>query len=108
MAEWDLTTRKDNLRDKGVNPFDITKNPGKRGATESPETRKTKRANIDDWQVCEFVWAYLEGTKTQPENKNLTWEMEDDNVGSQSAAPVTEVPEEEVITVAEELSETED
>merc|ERR1712112_749951 len=76
VPKWDLTvsSRKNNSNE--INPFDITKNPGKRGAIVSPEARAKKRSNIDDWQVCEFVWAFLEGTKTVPDYKNLTWEQE--------------------------------
>ena len=63
-----------------VNPFDSEKQQGKRGAVESPEGHKSKRSNIDDWQVQEFVWAFLEGTATSPNYTNLTWELEDTNV----------------------------
>merc|ERR1711954_383800 len=105
VAEWDLTMKKENMISRGANPFDITKQPGKRGATEPPETRKTKRSNIDDWQVCEFVWAYLEGTKTQPEYRNLTWEMEGYLRGSQRTASENDVPEEVVTAEAEDQSE---
>merc|ERR1711954_496910 len=48
----------------------------KRGPVESPESRTNKRANIDDWQIVEFVWEFLEGTKLEPNYKNLTWENE--------------------------------
>merc|ERR1711954_200141 len=110
VAEWDLTKKKENVFSRGANPFDITKQPGKRGATESPENRKTKRSNIDDWQVCEFVWAYLEGTKTQPEYKNITWETEGDLMGSQRVTIENDVPADVVTDEAEDQSgdQTED
>ena len=46
--------------------------------------------------MCEFVWAYLEGTKTQPEYKNLTWEKEGEILGSQEENLENEIPSEEV------------
>merc|ERR1711954_309909 len=101
VADWDLTKKKENMNSRGANPFDITKQPGKRGATESPEARKTKRSNIDDWQVCEFVWAYLEGTKTQPEYKNITWDTEGDLMGSQRETEENDGPAEDVLVEAE-------
>ena len=79
VPKWDLTKKGDNIISKDANPFDVTKQPGKRGPVESPEDRRAKRTNIDDWQVCEFLWAFLEGTKTTPEYKNLTWEKEKDD-----------------------------
>merc|ERR1711954_102541 len=95
VPKWDLTvSTKKNVPD-ATNPFDITKNPGKRGAIVSPEARAKKRTNIDDWQIVEFVWAFLEGTKTVPEYKNLTWEQEETtNVDELEA----EVEEEDVVT----------
>merc|ERR1711954_366591 len=77
MPSWDLTKNDSKNTSNLVNPFDITKQPGKRGPVESPERRAAKRSNIYDWQVCEFVWAFLEGTKTTPDYKNLTWEQEE-------------------------------
>merc|ERR1711954_50196 len=105
VPKWDLTvsSRKNNSND--INPFDITKNPGKRGAIESPETRASKRTNIDDWQICEFVWAFLEGTKTVPNYRNLTWgqdvlQLEED--AEEEVERIREAPE------AEESSDEED
>merc|ERR1712112_727454 len=76
VPKWDLSVSVARPGANTTNPFDITKNPGKRGAIEYPEPRVSKRANIDDWQICEFVWAFLEGTKTVPNYKNLDWELE--------------------------------
>merc|ERR1711954_179998 len=78
VAEWDLMKKNDIKDTRDANPFDAMKQPGKRGMVESPEARKSKRTNIDDWQVCEFVWAFLEGTKTSPDYRNLTWENEEE------------------------------
>merc|ERR1711954_463115 len=78
VPEWDLITKDFNQPDQ-INPFDIRKSAGKRGAVESPEGYRSKRSNIDDWQVQEFVWAFLEGTTTAPNYSNLTWELEKNN-----------------------------
>merc|ERR1711954_618009 len=74
VPKWDLTKNDAMNTTNNVNSFNITKQPGKRGPVESLERRASKRSNIDDWQVCEFIWAFLEGTKTTPEYKDLTWE----------------------------------
>ena len=76
IPKWDLTFKGEKANKVDVNPFDWSKQPGKRGAIESPEARISKRNNIDDWQICEFLWAFLEGTTTAPNYKNLTWEKQ--------------------------------
>merc|ERR1711954_343272 len=78
VPDWDLKTKDINVPDK-VNPFDAGKGVGKRGAVESPEGYRSKRSNVDEWQVQEFVWAFLEGTTNTPNYSNLTWELEVDN-----------------------------
>ena len=55
VPKWDLVTKDGGANASEVNPFDFTKQPGKRGAVESPDSRLSKRSNIDDWQICEFV-----------------------------------------------------
>merc|ERR1711954_466885 len=76
VPDWDLVSRSCSQPTNAVNPFDAEKQAGKRGPIESPEGRRSKRSNIDDFQVLEFVWAYLEGTATQPRYANLNWELE--------------------------------
>merc|ERR1712081_128833 len=76
VPDWDLVSRSCSQPINAVNPFDAEKQAGKRGPIESPEGRRAKRSNIDDFQVLEFVWAYLEGTATQPRYANLNWELE--------------------------------
>merc|ERR1711954_362059 len=88
VPAWDLETKKTPLVNNTVNPFDIGKQAGKRGAAESPEGHQAMRMNIDDWQVQEFVWAFLVGTSTTPNHSNLTWELEVENEGE--AAQVEE------------------
>merc|ERR1711954_381389 len=82
--KWDLTFKGENAKKMEVNPFDWTQNPGKRGAIESPEGRISKRNKIDDWQICEFLWAFLEGTTTAQKYKNLTWENQPEEVTEES------------------------
>merc|ERR1711954_288500 len=76
VPDWDLVSRRCSIPTNAVNPFDAEKQAGKRGPIESPEGRRSKRSNIDDFQVLEFVWAYLEGTATQPRYADLNWELE--------------------------------
>merc|ERR1711954_186769 len=92
IPEWDLSVSSRRGPTPASNPFDITKNPGKRGAVESPETRTSKRGRIDDWQICEFIWAFLEGTKTEPNYKNLTWENEAQQMEGENEEPTPENP----------------
>merc|ERR1711954_126804 len=47
-----------------------------KGSIESLEGYRAKLTNIEDWQVQEFVWAFLEGTVITPNYSNLTWELE--------------------------------
>merc|ERR1712081_120832 len=105
VPKWDLSTSNKKYVPDAENPFDITKNPGKRGAIESPEARAKNRSNIDDWQVCEFVWAFLEGTKTVPEYKNLTWEQEETTTIEELVA---EENEEDVVIENDDDSEVEE
>merc|ERR1711954_593937 len=79
VRDWDLTT----ARKKESAPpmssgssFDWQVKAGKRNASQSPESREAKRTNreqIDDWQVAEFIHAFLEGTATKPKYANLDW-----------------------------------
>merc|ERR1711954_464366 len=81
VPDWDLvmSKKKDSPANATPsNPFDWQKK-GKRGASSSPENRVTKRRNreeIDDWQIAEFVHAFLEGTATRPKYQNLDWQSE--------------------------------
>merc|ERR1711954_261250 len=78
VPEWDLVSRKKDQA-KEVNPFSIPKQ-GKRVAEESPEDqRKKKHSNVDDWQVAEFLHAYLEGTQVAPKYGDLDWEKESES-----------------------------
>merc|ERR1711954_232978 len=82
VPDWDLVMGKKKDSSSGApsnNPFDWQTKVGKRGASSSPEDRLTKRRNreeIDDWQVAEFVHAFLEGTATKPKYQNLDWQTE--------------------------------
>merc|ERR1711954_57630 len=92
VPKWDLTVSSSKNVSNVSNPFDITKNPGKRGAVESPEARVSKSSNIDDWQICEFGWAFLEGTKTVPNYKNLTWENKPQQIEEDGETAAAETP----------------
>merc|ERR1711954_304382 len=94
IPKWDLTFKGSNINKPEVNPFDWSKQPGKRGAVESPEARGNKRNNINDWQICEFLWAFLKGTTTTPNYKNLSWDKEAAENREESAGVEEEVVEE--------------
>merc|ERR1711954_52541 len=82
VPDWDLVMGRRKESPSGApsnNLFDWQTKAGKRGASSSPEDRLTKRRNrieIDDWQVAEFVHAFLEGTATKPKYQNLDWQTE--------------------------------
>merc|ERR1711954_374492 len=74
---WELSCKR-------VNPFEADKG-NKRSGEESPEnqTARKRNRNIPEWKVGEFLWEFLEGTKTKPdyitEDVDLD-EMEDEDV----------------------------
>merc|ERR1711954_373276 len=79
VREWDLISAK---RKESAPPvasgsaYEWQVKAGKRSASQSPEIRQSKRSNreqIDDWQVAEFIHAFLEGTITKPKYANLDW-----------------------------------
>merc|ERR1712081_151988 len=61
------------------NPYDWNTKAGKRNASRSPEDRSSKRTNreeVDDFQIAEFIHAFLEGTATKPRYETLNWNLE--------------------------------
>merc|ERR1711954_104648 len=76
ILPWNISKKYRSPLKLRVNPHDTGKQAGKRGAVESPEQRTSKRKNIDDWHISEFMWAYLEGMQTVPRYENLSWENE--------------------------------
>merc|ERR1711954_203977 len=56
----------------------------KRLAEESPENQKTQKRKkfVPEWQIGEFLWTFLEGTKTAPEYSEENLELETDSVDS--------------------------
>merc|ERR1712081_143463 len=77
VPEWDLVTPEHKKNERTANSTDTSNDNGKREASSSPEGHRSKRSNLDTWQVQEFVWAFLEGMATTPNYTNLTWEMEE-------------------------------
>merc|ERR1711954_110149 len=94
VREWDLITAK---RKESAPPeasgsaYEWQVKAGKRSASQSPETKQSKRTNreqIDDWQIAEFIHAFLEGTITKPKYANLDWLAEArTELTEQEAAP---------------------
>merc|ERR1711954_10371 len=72
VPEWELTSKI-----LGKDEGDKNQN-GKRSAPESPEGRSAPKRLINDWQLSEFLWAYLEGMQTTPRYDNLQWELEEE------------------------------
>merc|ERR1711954_112184 len=82
VRDWDLTTvrRKESAPPvSSGSSFNWQVKAGKKNASQSPESREAKSTNreqIDDWQVAEFIHAFLEGTATKPRYANLDWQAE--------------------------------
>merc|ERR1712081_87677 len=82
VPEWDLVMdrrKDDNSKDKVKDPFEWNTKGPKRNASRSPEDRSSKRSNreeVDDFQIAEFIHAFLEGTATKSRYQNLNWNLE--------------------------------
>merc|ERR1712081_96280 len=82
VPDWELTTNR-------VNPFAKIDKGNKRLAEESPENQAAKKRNkeIPYWRVGEFIWEFLEGTKTKPDYENDDVEIdaleEDDTINAE-------------------------
>merc|ERR1711954_371444 len=78
VPDWELSCKR-------VNPFEADSKGNERSAEESPEnqTARKRNRNILEWKVGEFLWEFLEGTKTKPdymtEDVDLD-EMEEEDV----------------------------
>merc|ERR1711954_250614 len=83
VPEWELSSNR-------VNPFTRLKKGNKRSAEESPENQKAQKKNkeIPEWRVGEFLWEFLEGTKTKPD-----YETEDVEVDELEEDDMTNVEE---------------
>ena len=82
VPDWDLVMDKRKAEARNIrpnNPYDWNTKLGKRNASRSPEDRSAKRSNreeVDDFQIAEFIHAFLEGTATKPRYENLNWSLE--------------------------------
>lgn len=57
-----------------ANPFDWTDKGQKKGTEGSPEGfMPKKKRNIKDWQIAEFLYAFIEGTAIQPRYGKAHW-----------------------------------
>lgn len=72
IKDWDLTSK---IPGKELNEVNAN---GKIMAPESPEGRTAPKKQISDWQLSEFLWAYLEGTETTPKYDDTPWELQDE------------------------------
>merc|ERR1711954_627990 len=93
VPAWDLVMSKRKTPDaapEARSEFDWQTKAGKRNASRSPEDRKNKRNNredINNWQIAEFIHAFLVGTTTKPKYTNLDWRVE---AATTLGAPVAE------------------
>ena len=50
---------------------------GKRDASASPGGRKAKKEkNVNNFQIAEFLWSFLQGTATVPVYEEIEWILE--------------------------------
>merc|ERR1711954_69575 len=76
IPDWDLSFKRIN---PCSHPTSIVLDKGeKRLAEESPENQKQvkRKRFVPEWQIGEFLWMYLEGTKTTPEYAEIDDEIE--------------------------------
>merc|ERR1712081_32254 len=82
VPDWDLVMdrrKDDSSKNRVKDPFEWNTKGPKRNASRSPEDRSSKRSNreeVDDFQIAEFIHAFLEGTATKPRYQNLNWNLE--------------------------------
>merc|ERR1712081_44709 len=85
VPQWELAVNR-------VNPFEGRDKGNKRPAEDSPENQNQRKKNreVPEWKVGEFIWMYLEGTKTKPDyeidDTNLEDLVEDENLEMGEAA----------------------
>merc|ERR1711954_20114 len=70
VPDWELTTK-----DKDTE--EVVNSNGKREASSSPIGKSAPKKLVNDWQLSEFIWAYLEGTQTKPQYDDKQWELEE-------------------------------
>merc|ERR1711954_419095 len=72
VPDWDLNTQTDN-DESSTNKFKGTKRTAD-GSPEGSLARKKKHEGfINDWQVAEFLSAYIDGTATTPNYSDANW-----------------------------------
>merc|ERR1711954_555512 len=102
VLEWDLVMdrrKDDSSKNKVKNPFDWNTKGPKRNTSRSPEDRLSKRSNreeVDDFQIAEFIHAFLEGTATKPRYENLNWSLEAGPGYEEESGQGSSIPEEDV------------
>merc|ERR1711954_205341 len=76
IPDWELSFKRTNPCSQ-PSTFSIEKDK-KRSAEESPEYQKDQKRKkfVPEWQIGEFLWMFLEGTKTAPEYHEVNLEHE--------------------------------
>merc|ERR1711954_102742 len=80
IPDWELSYKRTNPCSQST-LFPIEKDK-KRLAEESPENQKIQKRKkfVPEWQIGEFLWTFLEGTKSAPEYSEENLELETDSV----------------------------
>merc|ERR1711954_435965 len=105
IPEWELSY-------KTVNPCSQTVLTGdrekKRPAEESPENQKIQKRKkfVPEWQVGEFLWTFLEGTKTTPQYTEENLELEPETVDNDETLEEAAEDSPEATEAAEDSPET--
>merc|ERR1711954_24954 len=82
IPDWELSYKRTNPCSQSTT-FTIEKDK-KRLAEESPENQKTqkRKKSLPEWQIGEFLWMFLEGTKTVPEYDAENLDLETESIAS--------------------------
>ena len=89
IPDWELSFKRTNPCSQ---PTSITlEKEKKRLAEESPENQKKlkRKRFVPEWQIGEFLWMYLEGTKTTPEYSEVDTELETESNDNSNNAEKT-------------------
>merc|ERR1711954_272309 len=82
IPDWELSFKRTNPCSQ-PSSFSIEKDK-KRAAEESPENQKVQKRKkfVPEWQIGEFLWMFLEGTKTAPEYSEENMDLETESIAS--------------------------
>merc|ERR1711954_337174 len=85
VPDWDLSFKRTNpCSQPSSNEMNNLDKANKRQAEESPEQQKKlkRKKFVPEWQIGEFLWMFLEGTKTVPEYDAENLDLETESIAS--------------------------